>query len=122
MTSRADRLQQLLRNLVNNTPDVEGAALVSVDGLVVSSALAAGTDEDRVSAMAAALLSLGTRTTEELARGNLEQMYIKGSRGYIVLMSAGGEHVLEVIAGSNAKLGMVLLDSKRAAQEMASLA
>ena len=66
MTNRADRLQQLLRNLVNNTPDVEGAALVSVDGLVVSSALAAGTDEDRVSAMAAALLSLGICMMEEL--------------------------------------------------------
>jgi hypothetical protein len=30
--------------------------------------LPAGTDEDRVSAMAAALLSLGERTSEELAR------------------------------------------------------
>lgn len=121
MINRADRLQQLLRNLVNNTPDVEGAALVSVDGLVVSSALASGTDEDRVSAMAAALLSLGTRTTEELARGRLEQIYIKGDKGYVVLMAAGPEHVLEVIAGANAKLGMVLLDSKRAAAEMATI-
>ena len=121
MTNRADRIHQVLKQLVSNTPDVEGAALVSVDGLIVASALAAGTDEDRVSAMAAALLSLGARTTEELGRGSLEQALIKGAKGYVVIMNAGPESVLEVITGASAKLGMVLLDTKRAAGELARL-
>jgi hypothetical protein len=116
--SRADKIQTTLKNLVSNTPDVEGAALVSVDGLIVASALTAGTDEDRVSAMAAALLSLGSRTSEELGRGTLQQAYIKGDKGYVIIMHAGPETVLEVIAGGNAKLGMVLLDMKRAAAEL----
>ncbi|MCP3962747.1 MAG: hypothetical protein GY719_33325, partial [bacterium] len=78
MPTRADIMQQVLRNLVTNTPDVEGAAVVSTDGLTVASVLPAGTDEDRVSAMAAALLSLGERTASELERGELEQIYVKG--------------------------------------------
>ncbi len=121
MATRADVMQQILRNLVANTPDLEGAAVVSSDGLTVASVLPAGTDEDRVSAMAAALLSLGERTAGELERGELEQIYVKGNNGYIVLMRAGSDSVLEAIAGPAAKLGMVLLDMKRAAQELAKI-
>ncbi|MCC6130717.1 MAG: roadblock/LC7 domain-containing protein [Acidobacteria bacterium] len=121
MASRAEQMQQVLRNFRSNTPEVEGAAVVSVDGLILASVLPQGTDEDRVSAMAAALLSLGERTSAELQRGTLEQVYVRGSSGYIILMQAGPEAVLETIAGSQAKLGMVLLDMKRAAQEIARL-
>ena len=121
MAKRAEQIQQILRGLVSNTPDLEGAAMVSVDGLVLSAVLPAGTDEDRVSAMAAALLSLGERTSQELQRGALEQVYVKGASGYILLMQAGNEGVLEGIAGPGAKLGMLLLDMKRAAQELARL-
>ena len=121
MPTRAEQMQQVLRTFAANTPDIEGAAVVSLDGLILSSVLPAGTDEDRVSAMAAALLSLGERTSQELQRGALEQVYVKGSSGYVILMQAGGEAVLEAIAGPGAKLGMVLLDMKRAAQELGRL-
>ncbi len=121
MANRAQAMEQTLRSLVGSTPDLEGAAVVSTDGLVLSSALPAGVDEDRVSAMAAALLSLGERTASELTRGALEQVYVKGDRGYVVLMRAGEESVLEAIAGSSAKLGMVLLDMKRASAQLARI-
>ena len=51
----------------------------------------------------------------------LEQVYVKGNSGYIILMQAGSEAVLETIAGPQSKLGMVLLDMKRAAQELGKL-
>ena len=121
MATAFEQMTLALKALVANTPDVEGAATVSLDGLVLASVLPAGTDEDRVSAMAAALLSLGERTAQELGRGTLEQVYVKGDQGYIILMQAGGEAVLEGIAGGSAKLGMVLLDMKRAAAELARL-
>ncbi len=118
MQTTFEKMTQALKTLVANTPDLEGAATVSLDGLILASVLPAGTDEDRVSAMAAALLSLGERTAQELQRGTLEQVYVRGDNGYIILMAAGPEAVLEVIAGRSAKLGMVLLDMKRAAQEI----
>jgi len=121
MPTPFEQMNQILKTLVSNTPDLEGAATVSLDGLILASVLPAGTDEDRVSAMAAALLSLGERTSQELQRGTLEQVYVRGDNGYIILMAAGPEAVLEVIAGGGAKLGMVLLDMKRAAQEVSRL-
>lgn len=120
-TGRTQQLEQLLRTFVSSTAEVQGAALVSMDGLPLYTALPAGTEENRVAAMAAALLALGERTLRELQRGNLEQVYVKGSEGYIVVLRAGGDAVLEVITSSQAKLGLILLEAGRCAQEAARL-
>ena len=78
-------------------------------------------EEDRVSAMSAAMLSLGERIASELGRGTLEQVYIKGEKGYVVLMSVGEEAVLTALAREQAKLGLIFLESKRAAEDLAKL-
>jgi predicted regulator of Ras-like GTPase activity (Roadblock/LC7/MglB family) len=121
MSNRVDQIQHVLRMLVNNILDVEGAAMVTTDGLTLASALPTGSDEDRVSAMAAAILSMGERTSDELKRGVLEQVIVKGNAGYVILMQAGPEAVLETISGPSAKLGTVLLDMTRAAKELSIL-
>jgi len=121
MANRAEQIQDVLRELMSTSSDIEGAALVTVDGLPMASALSYGADEDRISAMGAAMLSMGERTVSELRRGTLEQVYVKGNSGYVVLMQAGPEALLETISGSGARLGLVLLEMKRAAQELAKL-
>ena len=70
-----------LRDLQASSPDIEASAVVSVDGLSIASALPQSVEEDRVSAMSAAMLSLGERIATELGRGTLEQVYIKGEYG-----------------------------------------
>jgi hypothetical protein len=119
--SRTERLVDRLRNLQMSTPDVEASALVSVDGLIIASALPAGVEEDRVSAMSAAMLSLGDRIASELGRGTLSQVYVKGDQGYVILMSVGEEAVLTVLAHQEAKLGLVFLDMRRTAEDLATL-
>lgn len=110
-----------LRDLQASSPDIEASAVVSVDGLSIASALPQGVEEDRVSAMSAAMLSLGERIANELGRGVLEQVYIKGEQGYVILMSVGEEAVLTVLAGDQAKLGLIFLDMRRATEDLASL-
>lgn len=94
-----------LRELQASSPDIEASAVVSVDGLSIASALPQGVGGSRVSAMSAAMLSLGERIATELGRGSLEQVYIKGQKGYVVLMSVGDEAVLTALAREQAKLG-----------------
>ena len=89
--SRAEQLVERLRNMQAAAPDIEASAIVSVDGLIMASALQQGVEEDRVSAMSAAMLSLGERISGELGRGGLEQVYIKGDRGSIILTAIGEE-------------------------------
>jgi len=110
-----------LKDLQVSTPDIEASAVVSVDGLIMASSLPAGVEEDRVSAMSAAMLSLGERIATELGRGLLDQVYIRGENGYVFLMSVGEEAVLTVLARQQAKLGLLFLDMKRTAQELAKI-
>jgi len=110
-----------LRALQASSPDIEASAVVSVDGLSIASALPQGVEEDRVSAMSAAMLSLGERISSELGRGSLEQVYIKGEKGFVVLMSVGEEAVLTALAREQAKLGLIFLDMRRATEDFAKL-
>jgi predicted regulator of Ras-like GTPase activity (Roadblock/LC7/MglB family) len=119
--SRADQMVERLRNMQAAAPDIEASAVVSVDGLIMASALQQGVEEDRVSAMSAAMLSLGERISNELGRGGLEQVYIKGDAGSIVLTSVGEEAVLTAMARENAKLGLIFLEMRRAAEDLVKL-
>jgi len=71
--------------------------------------------------MSAAMLSLGERIASELGRGSLEQVYIKGSNGYVLLMSVAENAVLTALARENAKLGLLLLDMHRTAEALSKL-
>lgn len=121
MASRTEQMVARLRDLQAGTADIEASAVVSVDGLIMASSLPADIEEDRVSAMSAAMLSLGERIAQELNRGILDQIYIRGSGGYIILMSVGEDAVLTAMARSDAKLGLIFLDMRRAAEDLARL-
>ena len=119
--SRTEQMTDRLRDLQTSSTDVEASALVSVDGLIMASALPPDVEEDRVSAMSAAMLSLGDRIAAELGRGMLDQVYIRGNNGYVLLLDVGEEAVLTVLARKEAKLGMLFLDMKRAAADLSRL-
>jgi predicted regulator of Ras-like GTPase activity (Roadblock/LC7/MglB family) len=110
-----------LRDLQVSSPDVEAAAVISVDGLSMASAMPGDVEEDRVAAMSAAMLSLGERIASELGRGVLDQVYIKGEKGYVILMAVGDEAVLTVLAREEAKLGLIFLDMGRAVEDLEKL-
>jgi predicted regulator of Ras-like GTPase activity (Roadblock/LC7/MglB family) len=117
--SRAELMVDRLRELQTGTADVEASAVVSVDGLIMASALPANVEEDRVSAMSAAMLSLGERIAGELGRGVLDEVYVRGQSGYVLLMSVGEEAVLTVLTRKEAKLGLIFLDMRRAVEDLA---
>ncbi|MCF6203130.1 MAG: roadblock/LC7 domain-containing protein [Methylococcaceae bacterium] len=118
---REDMLTSVLTELNGTSADIEASGIISTDGLMMASVLPAGLDEDRVGALSAAMLSLGDRTAQELNRGGLEQVLIKGDNGYVLMTYAGEEAVLTVMAKPNAKLGLIFLDVKRAAESITDL-
>ena len=119
--SRTERLVRRLQELQTGTLDVEATAIVSVDGLTMASSLPTGVEEDRVSAMSAAMLSLGERIASELGRGVLDEVYVKGENGYVVLRAVGEEAVLTVLARQQTKLGLLFLDMRRASEDLAAI-
>ena len=116
---REDVLGGTLAELNSTSADIEASAVISIDGLMMAALLPAGLDQDRMGAMSAALLSLGARVARELERGTLEQVLVKGDNGYVLMLQAGNDAVLTVLASTQAKLGLIFLDAKRAAVAMA---
>lgn len=119
--SRTELMVNRLREMQAASPEIEASAVVSVDGLIMASALPVEVEEDRVSAMSAAMLSLGERIAGELGRGILDQVYIRGGNGYVILSAVGEEAVLTALAREGAKLGLIFLEMRRAAEDLARL-
>jgi len=51
----------------------------------------------------------------------LDQVYVKGESGYIVLAAIAGEAVLTILARPSARLGLVFLEMRRAAENLEEL-
>jgi len=119
--SRTELMVDRLRDMQVSSPDIEASAVVSVDGLPIATALPRDVEEDRVSAMSAGMLSLGERIASELGRGVLSEVQIKGEKGFVILQSLGTEAVLTVLAREGAKMGLVLLDMRRAVDDLSKL-
>ncbi len=109
-----DRLQQLKHSM----PEIEAAAVVSMDGLIMASALPSRMSEDRVSAMSAAILSLAESISNEMGRGSLEQVFTKGANGYVILITISEQAGLTVLANDQAKPGLVFLEMRRTAEDL----
>lgn len=107
-----------LQTLKHSMPEIEAAAVVSLDGLIIASALPTEMSEDRVAAMSAAILSLGESISKEMGRGSLEQVFTKGAGGYIILITIGEHAGLTVLTNDQAKPGLVFLEMRRAAEDL----
>ncbi|MDZ7269332.1 MAG: roadblock/LC7 domain-containing protein [candidate division KSB1 bacterium] len=121
MATKSERLQEVLTDLRQETGDIEASAVVSVDGLMIASDLPRDVGKETVAAMSAAMLSIGKRAAQELSRGRLNQVFIDGSEGSKIIMTAGDRALLAALARPNANLGLVFLEMKRAADNIAGI-
>lgn len=119
--SKVEELTDLLKDLEATAPDVEASAVVSLDGMMIVSALPDDIKGDRIATMSAAMLLLGEKTVKELECGGLSQVYVKGENGYVVLMASGSGAVLTALTQKDAELGPVSSNMKRTAEGVAKV-
>lgn len=118
MVPNTQKIQSLLQGLVTSSPEIEGASLVTLDGLPLASTLPLNMDEERVSAMAATMLSIGERIGEELQKGSVGRIFVESDLGYCMLTNCGEDAVLLVMASAAAKQGLLQLAIKRSVAEL----
>jgi len=121
MEPTTENLDDILKKLLGAIPEVKAAAIVSAEGLPIASALPQGVDETRIAAMTAALLSLAERSVIEMEKGEFDQLYVKGSDGYLLVLQAGPNAVLTVSTTKDVRLGLIFLDCKRTCEKIAKL-
>lgn len=114
----SDKMTRILHNFVSKVSDVEGAAVVTPDGLPLASSLPGGIDDIRVSAMSATMLSLGEKVGAELAKGGMDQISVTSGEGFSILTNCGKDAVLIVLAGKEAKQGVLQLEIQRVVDDL----
>ena len=118
---RSEQVQQSLEKLKNASNEIEGVALVSTDGFIIASILPETLDEERVAAIAAGFQGLSDRCAQDLSKGRPRQFFLQTDQGYIVITDAGQDACLAAFSSRYGKPGMLLLDIRRAAEEIRAL-
>ncbi len=95
-------LRIMLEKLLEVNPDIQGAAIISIQGLPICFMLAQDTNEELVSAMIAAILTMSEHAVKEFIRGDLKQILIEGNEGIIILSKVGEEFILCILLRSEA--------------------
>ncbi|MHA1440110.1 MAG: roadblock/LC7 domain-containing protein [Promethearchaeota archaeon] len=86
--------------------DVRNSAIISIKGQLMASALHSDVDARAISAMTAALQSVGTRVSDTLSAGNISSITINGSEQLIMLQHLR-QALLVALAPADAKIGLI---------------
>ncbi len=108
-----ENLDDILGKLLSSISEAKAVAIVSKEGLPITSALAQDIDETRISGMTAALLSLAKTSVIEMKMGKFEQLVIKESEGYLLVLPFGSNMALIISTTKSVRLGLIFLDIKR---------
>jgi hypothetical protein len=122
---RVEVLEEILRRLHRTVSGLHGTVVVSIEGFVVASYSGDGrargsnpVDSPQVAAMSAAMIALAERVLGRLARGDINRILLDGTEGGIVVVPAGSEAALATMVSKDAKLGLVMHELRRAADEV----
>src|SRR5687767_2625921 len=119
MSTKSEKISEVLRGLRVSAPEVIGACGVSADGFIVASVVPSEIDEDLIGGMAASLLGVGERIAADLMRSQMEQTYVRSPRGYIIVHAVSGDAALVLLVTREAKLGLIFLELKRTTADLA---
>jgi predicted regulator of Ras-like GTPase activity (Roadblock/LC7/MglB family) len=119
----------LLGALVHASADLEGAVLVSRDGLVIATAWSSeeqelelqGLNDSDVGAVACRAFEQSGQATDLLEQGELDRMILASSRGNVIITRAGQDALCVVLLHPEAKLGVASAQAMRISRQIAAL-
>jgi predicted regulator of Ras-like GTPase activity (Roadblock/LC7/MglB family) len=110
-TRKSDRLAEALQELLDESADINGAAVVGTDGLVYSVNVPnREMDQDMVGAASAAVLGLSRRSVEQLQRGAFTRTLIQGDDGNIIVSGLTNDTLFVGLTPQSVNLGMAFAE------------
>ena len=119
--SREQMMLDILGELRSDGNGVQAVVLISSDAMALASVMPDDMEEELMSATASSLIAAGERVAEELARGSLDQVYLRGGEGDLVVVKVNDDALLACTVDNAAKMGMTLLEVNRCAQKLAAI-
>jgi predicted regulator of Ras-like GTPase activity (Roadblock/LC7/MglB family) len=116
--TRTERINESLRGLRMVSVDIIGAAVINMDGFIIASVLPTEVDEELIGGMAASILGVGERIAADLMRAEMEQVYVRSPKGYVIVNAISEDAALILLVTREAKLGLIFLELKRSVNEL----
>ncbi len=108
LSEKANNVNWLMVNFVRGTPGVDHALAVSSDGLLI--ALSSSLDRaaaDKLAAVITGMRSLAHGASGELGKGQMMQVLIEMTDGYLFVSAISGGSTLGVVTTRTCDLGLV---------------
>lgn len=118
MAQNFNTLEEKIKKLKSTTKFIEGASIVSPDGLILLSTYTDNATKDRVGAISSELLISNRKTSQELECGELISSLILGTKGGILMHSVNEEMFLVVKILPGAKVGIVFNETIKTVKEI----
>ena len=109
--SKKEQFEQILRELRETNDEIEGAALLTSEGMLLAHNLASNIRPEKIAGLSAALLWMGKKATSALQNGVYQELQLQGAEHSMLLFDVG-KSVLAVTVKPGANLGMVNLDAR----------
>jgi predicted regulator of Ras-like GTPase activity (Roadblock/LC7/MglB family) len=114
-------LHEILNDVVNSSSDIIGAAAVDNDGLLMASNFNSSIDSNRIAAVTAGLISLATRSAQQLNQGAVKQTLIQAEKGNIIAIRANPQISLVILTSVDINLGLAFMKCRDAAQAIGNM-
>jgi len=121
LPSSENRIKEILDDVMRSSPYIKAVAMARISGVTMVSVMPTYVSPEHVSAMSAVMVLLGERIARAMRSGELNQVYIKGDEGHIVMTAVGNEAVLMITAQEHAPLGLLFIEMGRAAKKLRKL-
>lgn len=97
--------------------DIDGVAVITRDGLLVSSKLPQDVDAETLAAMSATMFGAAETAVLELKKGSVKRVISEGQDCKLVVVDAGSSAVVVALVRPDANLGLVLMEIIKAANK-----
>ncbi|MFD5265630.1 roadblock/LC7 domain-containing protein [Streptomyces sp. NPDC058335] len=109
-----------LRRLRARVPQLSGALVAGVDGLVLAHDTP-GVEAEGVAALTATSLAVAVRLADTTGQGPFRELLVRGVHGYVATYAAGESAVLTVLAQDRVNVGRLHLESRRCGTRVGEL-
>jgi uncharacterized protein len=118
--TQREKLEEYLRKL-SSIGNVEGAAVVSRDGLLIADALPKNMDAEIFSSMSATMHGAGETAISELKRGVCKLTMAESDKSIVVSMGVNPTFIVVALALKGVNLGLLRVEMKKTSDAIAKM-
>jgi predicted regulator of Ras-like GTPase activity (Roadblock/LC7/MglB family) len=115
-------LDRAIADLRALSGDMASCAVLSTDGVLLSSSHGEGVDRERAAAMLSAVASLAERAARREGKEHASQVKVDAEDGHLILVRLDGGGTLAATTAKDARVGLVLYDMRNAKGEIGKAA